>query len=140
MFTHEGDAESAAIFSVEAAGQVYNQMNEFVYLGGNIYSNADLSVGVYWRIHTQRMAHLPEAHPQTVRPTERSPRTQKPDVKSRGTRDNAVRQRRVEPVRVLLQHAAPSPPMPPDSLHRLAKQKSHRPPDFLFGHIYEDGM
>ena len=26
--------ESTAIFSVEAAGQVYNHMNEFVYLGG----------------------------------------------------------------------------------------------------------
>ena len=26
--------ESTAIFSVEAAGQVYNQTNEFVYLGG----------------------------------------------------------------------------------------------------------
>ena len=36
--------ESAATFSVEAAGQVYNQTNEFVYLGGNGNRNADLSV------------------------------------------------------------------------------------------------
>ena len=32
----EGMPESTAIFSVEAAGQVYNQTNEFVYLGGNV--------------------------------------------------------------------------------------------------------
>ena len=31
--------ESAAISSVEAAGQVYNQTNEFVYLGGNVNHN-----------------------------------------------------------------------------------------------------
>ena len=28
--------ESTAIFSVEVAGQVYNQTNEFAYLGGNV--------------------------------------------------------------------------------------------------------
>ena len=32
----KGTPESTAIFSVEAAGQVYNQMKEFVYLGGNV--------------------------------------------------------------------------------------------------------
>ena len=37
-------AESTAIFSVEAAGQVYNQTNEFVYLGGDVNHNADLSI------------------------------------------------------------------------------------------------
>ena len=41
--------------------------------------------------HTQRMVQLPEVHPQTVRPTERSPRAQNTDDKSRGTRANAVR-------------------------------------------------
>ena len=30
----------------EAAGQVYNQTNEFVYLGGNVNHNADLSIEV----------------------------------------------------------------------------------------------
>ena len=38
--------ESTATFSVEAAGQVYNQTNEFVYLGGNVSHNADLSIEV----------------------------------------------------------------------------------------------
>ena len=42
--------ESTAIFSVEAAGQMYNQTNEFVYLGGNVHHNADLSIEVDRRI------------------------------------------------------------------------------------------
>ena len=46
----KGMPESTAIFSVEAAGQVYNQMNEFVYLGGNVNYNVDLSIEVERRI------------------------------------------------------------------------------------------
>ena len=42
----KGMPESTATFSVEAAGQVYNQMNEFVYLGENVNNNADLSIEV----------------------------------------------------------------------------------------------
>ena len=39
--------ESTAVFIVEAAGQVYNQTKEFVYLGGTFnHNNADLSIGV----------------------------------------------------------------------------------------------
>ena len=41
---------SPSIFSVEAAGQVYNQTNEFVYLGGDVNHNADLPVEVDRRI------------------------------------------------------------------------------------------
>ena len=47
----KGMTESTATFGVEAAGQVYNQTNEFVYLGGNVNHNADLSVEVDRRIH-----------------------------------------------------------------------------------------
>ena len=46
----KGMPESIATFSVEAAGQVYNQTNEFVYLGGNINHNADLSIEVDLRV------------------------------------------------------------------------------------------
>ena len=46
----KGMPEPAAIFSVEAAGQVYNQMNGFVYLRGNVNYNADLSIQVDRRI------------------------------------------------------------------------------------------
>ena len=42
--------ESTATFSVEAAGQVYNQTNEFVYLGGNVNHSADLAIEVDRRI------------------------------------------------------------------------------------------
>ena len=47
----KGMPESTAIFNVKAAGQVYNQTNEFVYLGGNVSRNADLSIEVDRRIH-----------------------------------------------------------------------------------------
>ena len=46
----KGMPESTAIFSVEAAGQVYNQTNEFLYLGVDIKHNADLSIEVDRRI------------------------------------------------------------------------------------------
>ena len=45
-----GMPESTATFSVEAAGKVYNQTNAFVYLGGNVNHNADLSIEVDRRI------------------------------------------------------------------------------------------
>ena len=82
--------------------------------------------------HTQRMVQLPEVHPRTVRPTERSPRAQTPDTKSRGTRDNAVRLHHVEPARVPLRHAAPSPPQVLDSLHRLTKKHNHADPPISY--------
>ena len=46
----KGMPESTTIFSVEAAGHVYNQTNEFVYLGGDVSHNADLSTEVDRRI------------------------------------------------------------------------------------------
>ena len=70
----KGMPESTTTFSAKAAGQVHNQTNEFVYLGRNVNHNADLSIA-------QRLVQLPEVHPRTVRPTERSPRAQTPDTK-----------------------------------------------------------
>ena len=46
----KGITESTVTFSVEAAGQVYSQTNEFVYLGGNVHYNADLSIEVGRRV------------------------------------------------------------------------------------------
>ena len=40
----KGMPESTVIFSVQATGQVYNQTNEFVNLGGNVNHNADLPI------------------------------------------------------------------------------------------------
>ena len=50
MFTHKWDAGVHRHISVEAVGQAYNQTNEFVYLGGNVICNVDLSVEVNQRI------------------------------------------------------------------------------------------
>ena len=134
----KGMPEPLVIFSVGAAGQLHNQTNESVYLGGNVNQNECRPVHRGQPAHTQRMMQLPEVHPQIVRSTKRSPRAQNPDAKSRGTRDNAVRLRHVEPTCVPLPHAAPSPPQLPDSLHWSAKEQSCRPPDFLPGRAYRD--
>ena len=58
----KGMPESIAMFSVEVAGQVCNQTNEFVYLGGNVTHNADMSIEVNRRIHNAWMQLL-EVHP-----------------------------------------------------------------------------
>ena len=42
----KGMPESTATFSVKATDQVYTQTNEFVYLGGNVNHDADLSIEV----------------------------------------------------------------------------------------------
>ena len=44
--------EAPAAFNLEAASQVYNQTNEFIYLGGNVSHNADLSIEVDRRIRS----------------------------------------------------------------------------------------
>ena len=46
----KGMPESTATCSVEAAGQVHNQTNEFVYLGGNVNHNVDLFIEVDRRV------------------------------------------------------------------------------------------
>ena len=50
VFLRAKGVPESAIFSVEAAGQVYNQTKEFVYLGGNVNHNTDLSIEVDRRI------------------------------------------------------------------------------------------
>ena len=46
----KGMSEFTATFSVETVDQVYNQTNKFVYLGGNVNQNADVSTEVDQRI------------------------------------------------------------------------------------------
>ena len=45
-----GMPDATATFSVEAAGQVYKQTHEYVYLVGNVNHDADLSIEVDRRI------------------------------------------------------------------------------------------
>ena len=133
----KGMPESTAIFSLEAAGQVYNQTNEFVYLRGNVNHNADLSIEVdrgicnawcSFREYTLELYDRPSA------PLELKIRVLRADKYSR----HAGRLRHVEPACVPLRHAAPSPPQVLDLLHRT-KAQSHRLPDFLSGHVCQDG-
>ena len=67
------------------------------------------------------------------------PRAQDPDAKSRGIRDNTIQLRHVEPTRVALRHAAPSPSRLPDSSHRLAKNKRTDHPIFYLDTLMKTG-
>ena len=42
----KGVPESTTVFRLEAAGQVYDQTNESVHLGGDVTCNTDLSIEV----------------------------------------------------------------------------------------------
>ena len=73
----KGMPESTATFSVEAAGQVYNKTNEFVYLGGNVNHNADLSIAADRRTRNA-WCSFREYTLKLYNRSERSPRAQNP--------------------------------------------------------------
>ena len=133
----KGIPESTAIFTVEAAGQVYNQTNEFVYRGGNVNQNADLSIEVDRRVRNAWCSFRKYALELYDRPS--APL----ELKIRMLRAEVLETMLYGCVtwspRVPLRHAAPSPPQVLDSLHRLAKAQSRPPADFLSGHASQDG-
>ena len=134
--------ESIPTFSVEAAGQVYNQTNEFVYLGGNVNYNADLSIEVDRRIRNAWCSfrkYTLELYDRPSAPLDIKIRMLKVEVVETMLYGTMLYGCVTSSQRVPLFHAAPSPPQLPDSLHRLAKAQSRRPPDFLSGHAYQDG-
>ena len=134
----KGMPESTAIFSVEAAGQVYSQANEFVYLGGNVNHNADLSIEVDRRIRSARCSfrkYTLELYNRPSAPLELKIRMPRAEILETMLYGCAT----MEPARVPLRHAALSPPLVLDLLHRLAKAQSHRSPDFLAGHACQNG-
>ena len=133
----KGMLESTATFSVEGAGQVYNQTNKFVYLRGNVNHNADLSIEVDRHIRNAWCSFRKYTLDPYDRPS--APLELKIRMVRAETRGNAVRLRHVEPTRVPLRHAAPSPPQVLDLLHWLAKAQWRRPPDLLSGNAYQDG-
>ena len=130
----KGMPESTTIFSVEAAGQVYSQTNEFVYLGGNVDHKSDLSIEADRR---NAWCSFQKYTPELYERPSASLELKNMDAKSRGTRDNVVQLRHVKSARVPLRHAALSPLQLIDSLHRLAKAQSRRLPDFLSRHVIE---
>ena len=123
----KGMPESTATFSVEAAGQVCNQTNEFVYLGGNVNHNADLSIEVDRRIRNAWCSfrkYTLELYDRPSAPLELK-----------------IRMLRTEVHKTMLYGCVTWSPRASvsDSLHRLAKSQARRPPDFLSGHAYQDG-
>ena len=136
----KGMPESTATFSVEAAGRVYDQTNEFVYLGGNVNQNADLSIEVDRRVRNAWCSfrkYTLELYNRPSAPLELKIRMLRAEVLETMLYGcvSYVESTRVPPLR----HAAPSPPQVLDSLHRLAKAQSRRPHDCLSGHASRDG-
>ena len=84
----KGMSESTVTFSVETAGQVYNQANEFIYLGGTsttMLTCPSRSIGAY-ATHGAASGSIP-----LNCTTDRALHwAQNPDAQSRGTRNNAV--------------------------------------------------
>ena len=138
MFTHEWDAGVHRNIQRRGSGPGV-QPNERVRTPRGEHQPQCRLVHRGQPAHSQRRLQLPEVHPRTVRPTGRSPRAQNPDTKNRGTRDNVLRLHYVELAHAPLRHAVPSLSQLPDSLHRLTKAQSRRPPDFLSGHASQDG-
>ena len=99
MFTHEGDAGIHRHIQRRGSGPGVQQDERVCIPRGGRQPHCRTVPRGRPAYSTQRMVQLPEVHPRTVRPTERSPRAQNPDAQSRGTRDNAVRLRHVEPAR-----------------------------------------
>ena len=131
MFTRGGMPESTATFSVEAAGQVYNQTYEFVYLGGNVNHNANLSIEVDRRIRNAWCSfrkYTLELYDRPSAPLEYKIRILRAELY--GCVTCSPRACHYDTLR---------PPQVLDSLHRLAKAQSCRPPDFLSGHACQDG-
>ena len=138
MFMHKGDAGVYSHIQRRGSGSGV-QPNERVRIPHGERQPQCRPVHRGRPAHTRSIVQRPKVHPRTVRPTERSPRAQNSEDKSRGTRDNAIRLRHVEPACVPLRHAAPSPLRLPDSLHWLTKEQSRQPPDSFSGHSYQDG-
>ena len=119
--------ESTATFSVEAVDRVYNQTNKFVYLGENVNHNADLSIEVDRCIRNAWCSfrkYTLELYNRQSAPLELK-----------------IRMLRAEVLEAMLYDCVMWSPRAChyDTLHRLAKAQSRRPPDFLPGHAYQDG-
>ena len=141
MFTHEGDAGIHR--NVQRRGsRPCVQPNDRVHVPRGECHPQCRPVHRGQSAHTQRMGDVASGHTPLNCTTNRAlPSSSKFECpESRGTQDNAERLRHVEPVRVSLRHAALSPSPLSNTLHWLAKEHSRRPPDFLFGHAYHDGV
>ena len=106
-FRTRGMSDAASTFSVEAAGQVYKQTHDFVYLGGNVNHHADLSIEIDRRIRNAWCSfrtYSLELYDQPSAPLELKIRMLKAEVLeaictavSRGARERATTTRCAEP-------------------------------------------
>ena len=126
--------ESTAKFTVEAAGQVYNQTKEFVYLGGDVNHNADLSIKVDRCIRNAWCCFRKYTLELYDRPTATF------ELKIRVLRAEVLETMMYDLVtwspRVRHYESMCRAPHLPDSLHRLVKEQSHRPLDLFSGRAY----
>ena len=88
LWSHPSRASNA--LRIEAAGQLYKQMTEFVYLGGAISESADLDTEIQCRIG-RRLGKYQKMQFPSVRPTERPAVAQHQAVQSGGNGSYAVR-------------------------------------------------
>ena len=135
----KGMPESTATFSVEAAGQVYNQMNEFVDIGGNVNHNADLSIKVDRRIRNAWCSFRKYTFELYDRPS--------------APLELTIWMLRAKVLETMLYGCVTWSPRAfhYDTLHRVHHRfltrcigwrkhnESRQPPDFIRGHAYEDG-
>ena len=129
----KGMPESTTTFSIEAAGQVCSQTNEFIYPEGAstaMPTYPSRSIGAYATVTNGAASGSTPSNctADRVLLSSSKPRCSEPRYS-----------RQCCTARVPLRHAAPSPPQLLDSLHRYTKEQSHRPLDFLSRHAYQDG-
>ena len=116
---------------IEAAGQIYEQVQSFTYLGGAVTETPDMSVEIARRTR----ACLLDAHQAVLtgalRPTESRALSQDPDGKGRSNRSPSVWMQYVDPLPgTLRQNSYRTPPGLASHHHRSAAQET-RPPDDL---------
>ena len=134
----KGMPKPTATFGVEAAGQVYNQTNEFVYLEGNYNHNADLSIVVVQRIRNAWYSFRKYTFELYDRPS--------------ASLELKIRMLRAEVLETMLYSYVTWSPRAclygtlRRAHHRFLTRcigwrkhnQSRRPPDFLSGHAYQD--
>ena len=110
---------------IEAAGQIYKQVQSFTYLGGAVTETPDMSVEIQ-RMLGAHQAVLTGA----LRPTESRALSQDPDGKGRSNRSPPVWMQYVDPPPGTLRQTSYRTPPGLVSHHRSAAQET-RPPDDL---------
>ena len=114
---------------IEAAGQIYKQVQSFTYLGGAVTETPDISVEIARRTRACWM-RIRRVLTGVLRPTESRALSQDPDGKGRSNRSPSVWMQCVDPPPGTLRQTSYRAPPGLASHHRGAAQET-RPPDHL---------